>query len=321
MARKKHHEEEEHENHERWLVTYADMLTLLMVLFVVMFAMSNVDAKKFNALKTGLAAGFGQSTSVLDGSTSILEEPGTAAIAPINPNKVEQPEQIDEIKSTAATLALAQQQQRAYAEAAGEVERLAGIEKKVKGALKKHGLSDDVLTKIDGRGLTVSLVSRHIVFESNLATLTSRGKEIVDTLAPVLADVDDKLAVEGHTNQAKGKPKYYASDWDLSTARAITVLRHLNERRGIPESRLSAVGFGHVKPRVDPSEPGSQEVNKRVDIVVLSRLVDESSELVDQVVHDRSTAASTAKSAATQKASTTTQTSHTTSHSSEKEAH
>jgi chemotaxis protein MotB len=308
MARKKHHEEEEHENHERWLVTYADMLTLLMVLFVVMFAMSSVDAKKFNALKTGLAAGFGQSTSVLDGSTSILDEPGTAPVAPVNPNRVEDTPEVEEIKSTAVTAALAQQQQRAYAEAAGEVNRLAGVEKRVKAALKRHGLSEDVLTKIDGRGLTVSLVSRHIVFESNLATLTGRGEGIVDTLAPVLADLDDKLAIEGHTNQAKGKPKYYASDWDLSTARAITVLRRLTEQRGLPESRLSAVGFGHIKPRVDPAEPGSQAVNKRVDIVVLSRLVDDSAELVDSVVADQKQAAHTRASTPT---STTT----------EKEAH
>ena len=64
--RKKRELHEEHENHERWLVTYADMVTLLMVLFIVMFAMSQVDQKKFNALKDGLAAGFGQSTSMLN---------------------------------------------------------------------------------------------------------------------------------------------------------------------------------------------------------------------------------------------------------------
>ncbi|HEX7717678.1 MAG TPA: flagellar motor protein MotB, partial [Marmoricola sp.] len=78
---------EEHENHERWLVTYADMVTLLMVLFIVLFAMSQVDQKKFNALKAGLAAGFGQSTSIQDGSSSILEQPGEAVAEPIAPNQ------------------------------------------------------------------------------------------------------------------------------------------------------------------------------------------------------------------------------------------
>ena len=72
--------EEEHENHERWLVTYADMVTLLMVLFIVMFAMSQVDQKKFNALKEGLAAGFGVSAAVMDGSESLLDNPGSAAV-------------------------------------------------------------------------------------------------------------------------------------------------------------------------------------------------------------------------------------------------
>ena len=72
--RQKHIEPEEHENHERWLVTYADMLTLLMVLFIVMFAMSQVDQEKYNALKNGLADGFGADASVMTGSDSILQE-------------------------------------------------------------------------------------------------------------------------------------------------------------------------------------------------------------------------------------------------------
>jgi chemotaxis protein MotB len=249
--------------------------------------MSTVDQKKFNALKAGLAAGFGQSTSVLDGSSSILDQPGTAAIAPVNPNKVERVREIEEIRSTAATQALAGLQQRAYAEAAGEADRLTAIEKELTAALKAGGLLDDVRTTIDGRGLTVSLVSRRIVFESNLATLSARGLRVVDTLAPVLARLDERLQIEGHTNQAPGKPKYYASDWDLAAARAVTVLRHLNERRGIPAERLAAVGFGHVKPLVDPSKPGSQQLNKRVDIVVVSRLAAEDSETLDRVVEDR----------------------------------
>jgi chemotaxis protein MotB len=287
MARTKHHEEEEHENHERWLVTYADMITLLMVLFIVMFAMSSVDQKKFNALREGLAAGFGQSTSVLDGSTSILSEPGTAPIAPVNPNRIEDSPEIDQITSTAVTQALAGQQQRAYAEAEAEADRLRAIERRLQEALEAHGLADDVTTKIDGRGLTVSLVSRHVVFEANLAELTPRGRQIVDTLAPVLKEVEDRLQIEGHTNQAPGAPKFYASDWDLSTARAVSVLRHLNEVRGVPADRLAAVGFGHVKPLVDPGRPGSQELNKRVDIVVMSTLAEESRELLSRVVDDR----------------------------------
>jgi chemotaxis protein MotB len=286
--RKKHEEHEEHENHERWLVSYADMMTLLMVLFVVMFAMSTVDQKKFNALKEGMAAGFGQSTSILDGSSSILSEPGTSAAEPINPNRVaEDTPEIQELKVQAASQAMRSRNAQEYAEAAAEADRLGELQEKVKKALKEAGLADDVQTKLDGRGLTVSLVSRHVVFNANLADLTPRGRRIVDTLAPILASIDDNLQIEGHTNQAPGKPKYYDSDWDLAAARAVTVLRYLNEVRGLDTDRLAAVGYGHVKPLVDPKTPGSQELNKRVDIVVMSRLAAGSSSLLDQVLYER----------------------------------
>lgn len=306
MAKKKRHEEEEHENHERWLVTYADMLTLLMVLFVVLFAMSTVDQKKFNALKNGLAAGFGQSTSVLDGSSSILSEPGTAPVAPIAPSDAQEAEEIEEVKMNAATEALARQHQRAYAEAEGEADRLGRIEEKLKRALAEAGLADDVTTKIDGRGLTVSMVSRHVVFQANLATFSPRGRRIVDVLAPILAQLDDRLLIEGHTNQAPGRPKYFASDWDLASARAITVLRYLTEHHAIDESQVAAVGYGHVKPLVDPSVPGSQVLNKRVDIVVVSRLAAGDEELLDRVVYDRKHNGATAQSNTESKTESTT---------------
>eukprot|EP01032_Pedospumella_encystans_P001692 gene1692-1973_t len=102
-------EPEEHENHERWLVTYADMVTLLMVLFIVLFAMSQVDQKKFNALKDGLAAGFGQSTSVLDGSSSILDQAGTSSMAPVAPSLNYQELTEVELASTSNGVAAAMQ--------------------------------------------------------------------------------------------------------------------------------------------------------------------------------------------------------------------
>lgn len=292
MSRKRHEQHEEHENHERWLVTYADMVTLLMVLFIVMFAMSQVDQKKFNALKEGLAAGFGQSTSIQDGSSSILSEPGEAAAEPIAPNKFAvEVKQVQAASTSATSQAIAEHDQAQenvkYAEAKAEVARLSTLLERLQAALVKHHLEDDVQAAIDDRGLVISLVSRHVVFEPNLATLSARGRELVDTLAPVLRDIPDPLEIAGHTNQAKGKPKYYASDWDLSSARAVTVLRHLNEVDRVPTERLSATAFGHTKPLVDPSKPGSQKVNKRVDIVVLSTLPSDTRALIKDVLKNR----------------------------------
>ena len=292
MSRRRHQQHEEHENHERWLVTYADMVTLLMVLFIVMFAMSQVDQKKFNALREGLAAGFGQSTSIQEGSSSILEQPGEAAAEPIAPNKFAvEVNQVQAASTSATSKAIADheksQQDIQYAEAQAEVDRLSELLKRLNAALVRHHLQDDVQATIDERGLVLSLVSRHVVFEPNLATLTARGQLLVDTLAPVLRDIPDPLQIAGHTNQAKGRPKYYASDWDLSAARAVTVLRHLDEVDHVPAQRLSATAFGHTKPLVDPSLPGSQKVNKRVDIVVLSTLPSDTRALIKDVLKNR----------------------------------
>ncbi|RYU10536.1 OmpA/MotB family protein [Nocardioides iriomotensis] len=291
MSRKKKHEEhEEHANHERWLVSYADMMTLLMVLFIVLFAISQVDQKKFNELREGMAAGFGQQPSPFQGDRSVLAEAGVAPMAPIAPGQVttetdqtamngEKPQATSEQAQQAA-----EERNRNLAEAIREVNRLEELRKKVDAALRKHGLADDVSMRIDERGLRISLVSRHIVFAPNVADLSPRGVRVLDVIAPVLHDLDNQIEVAGHTNQVNVKPKYYPSDWELSAARAVTVLRHLKERGGVPGHHMVAAAYGHEQPLIDPSKPGSQELNKRVDILVLSTARDEVRALFDEAL-------------------------------------
>ena len=171
--------------------------------------------------------------------------------------------------------------------------RLQELIDKLDAALRAKGLRNDVQAGIDERGLVISLVSKHVVFEPNLAELSARGIDVIDTITPVLRKVDEPLRIDGHTNQVPVKPKYYPTDWELSAARAITVLRHLNEVGGIANERMTASAFGHEKPLVDPSKPGSQEVNKRVDIIVVSDLPPETKALLDDVVADQKRTQST----------------------------
>jgi chemotaxis protein MotB len=282
MARKK--QEEEHVNHERWMVTYADMLTLLFVLFVVLYSMSQVDEAKYAALKEGLSEGFGM-TAVLSGSdgamqaSALQEEPlaksddGAEELGGVDP---EVQQKIDEAVSAHDRSQL----QHQYAEAQAEARDLQEVWREISAALSAKGLQEDVQAVLDERGLVISLVSRHIVFEPNLATLSARGREVVDTMAPVLRRISAPLEISGHTNQVAVKPKYYDTDWDLSSARAITVLRYLDESKKVPEERLRLSAFGHEKPLVDPRKKGSQDINKRVDIVVMSSLAAESRQLL-----------------------------------------
>ncbi|TIC78636.1 flagellar motor protein MotB [Nocardioides sp. GY 10127] len=298
--RAKHEEHEEHENHERWLVSYADMVTLLFVLFVVLFAMAQVDQTKFEALAASLRTGFGNGDpAVLNGAQSIMPEQGTQQVQSVQPlvdvgqmTQDQQQEVADAVRKNQQL-----QRDRALAGAKSEVDRLTEIRDKIFAALDAEGLAADVKATFDERGLVLSLVSKHVVFESNLASLSPRGREIVATMAPVLRRLSDPLQIDGHTNQAAGAPKYYASDWDLSAARAITVLRLLEDRYGISEDRLSATGYGHTKPLLDPSKPRSQEINKRVDVVILANLTPEEQALLAEAVNEKAKEARAAASA------------------------
>ncbi len=288
MARSRRRElpEEHHGSHERWLITYADMITLLMVLFIVLFAISQVDQKRFDMLKEGMAAGFGQNPSPFQGSQSVLADEQPPPFAAIQPT-VDQARP-DRVNLQQQSRSVAQTSTRdAYAEAAAEVKRLNRLRRQIRRVLAAHGFLHDVALHIDERGLRISLVSRHIVFRANLANLTPRGTRVLDVLAPVLQDLPNQIDIDGHTNQVKVKPKYYPSDWELSAARAVTVLRYLHERGGVPAKHLSAVAYGHEKPLMDPALPGSQALNKRVDIVVLSGASEDARKLFRRVLRDQ----------------------------------
>jgi chemotaxis protein MotB len=291
--RKRAEEHEEHEDSERWLVTYADMLTLLCVLFIILFSMSSIDKTKYQELKNSLAAGFGHSAQILSGSSPLLDDQGatSAGSEVIDTDQMtnlpaKQAAAVRNAVSQAVNQAQQQADQRTYADAEAHVKSLLQLWHRMQSRLAAKGLADDVQATIDERGLVVSLVSKHVVFEPNVATLSPRGQQIVDTIAPVIATIKEPIEIDGHTNQVKVKPKYYPTDWELSTARADSVLRRLNEIDNIPDRRLRETGFGHTKPLIDPSTPGSQKLNKRVDVVVLSQAPAETRALYEQVQTD-----------------------------------
>jgi chemotaxis protein MotB len=281
--RKRHEEPEEHANHERWLVSYADMMTLLMVLFIVMFAISQVDQRRFEMLKDGMAAGFGNSSSPFQGSEGTMSSDGIRPLEPVRPDSPTTNPDTPAARTSAARSTEADEQ---YERAEREVETLEALRRRIEKALAAKGYLNDVSLKIDERGLSISLVSRHIVFRANEADLTPRGQKVLDVLAPVIRSLRNRVDVDGHTNQIKVKPKYYPTDWELSAARAVTVLRYLNERGGVPAKRMTAVAFGHERPLRDPALPGAAALNKRVDLVVVSAAPEATRKLFETVLRN-----------------------------------
>ena len=269
--------EEEHENHERWLVTYADMLTLLMVLFIVMFAISQVDQKKFAALRDGLAKGFGApSVAFSDPGTSVKDE-GDASNAPLNLGPgVGGASSQDKAEDAALKKAVADadraRQQRMQADAQQEAKNLDQVRKQILDAARKAGVADNLRFTVDERGLVVTIVTSSVVFGGDSAALLPAGQQILDAVGPALKPLPNSIEVDGHTNQLNVGTGAYPSGWELSSARASSVVRYLSSHAGIAEKRMSAVGFSDERPLYPASDPRSVTLNRRVEIVVLSTL-------------------------------------------------
>ena len=117
----------------------------------------------------------------------------------------------------------------------------------------------------------VTVVTNEVVFAGNRADLQAGGEKILDAIAPTLAKLPNNIEVDGNTNQLKAKTTFYPSGWELSAARASTTVRYL-VGHGLAKNRMSAVGFSDTKPLIDPKDPRSVTMNRRVDVVVLTTL-------------------------------------------------
>ena len=324
--KQKHEEHEEHVNHERWLVSYADMMTLLFVLFVVLFSMSDVNQKKFAQLAAGLSAGFGAPSPAFQGQQAPLDgAANTAQVVQIDPGS-------NPGDGTSGTQGLNQEQKEAVEraikaedrrkasanaqKAAEEAEDLKTIERQIADALAAQKMLDSAKFTIDQRGLVVTIVTNEVVFAGNRAELQAGGEKILGAIAPALAGLPNSIEVDGHTNQLKARTTYYPSGWELSAARASTTVRFFTDH-GLPKKRLSAVGFSDTKPLIDPKDPRSVTQNRRVDVVVLTQLTADQAALLpsaagaDGKLHTgQTTAQHEAEVKAAQTSSTTTTTTH-----------
>lgn len=287
--RRRYVEPEEHVNHERWLVSYSDMITVLMALFIVLFAISQVDQEKYIALRESLAAGFGDgqvqvSTSVLEGGDGVLDgmtpadqqDQGTGGIVQADAGLGEQGAH----PTPAATTALDPELVEAAEQEAAHLEQ---VRDAIRAGLSAQGLGDVVRFRIDDRGLVLGLVADDVFFAPASAELTATARSVLDVAAPTLVGLQEQIAIEGHANVLPVSGRY-ATNWELSADRATRVLRHLVESDGMPGTRISAVGYGDARPVVAGMDDASLAANRRVDLVVLSDAPERVRELLPTVV-------------------------------------
>ena len=261
-----HEEHEEHVNHEAWVIPYADMLTLLMALFLVLFAVGRTDLDKFKKLAESFRNEFGGNSSKaisLGGTGEELVGSGGGGILSGDASSVS--------TSTSSTLSPAEQaldeKEAAQAAAQDAIDSLGGVEQAVQSAADLAGLGDKVGLTIDARGLIVTIVTDQVLFASGSADLEAAGLPILDVVAQALATVPNDISIEGHTDSRPISNSRYPSNWELSNSRATSVLQYLLAD-GIDPSRMSAVGHADTMPVADNATPEGAARNRRVEIIV-----------------------------------------------------
>jgi chemotaxis protein MotB len=262
------------ESEERWLLTYADMITLLMALFIVLWAISSVNVSKFAQLKASLHSAFSAKvvpagTSILSGSTSPFEQPGS----PIQPIQQSGPGQgIVTVQSVQQQISARISQSIAAKATQQDLSNLRHIQQLVRQYAAQHGLSSVVKTSIDQRGLVLRLLTDKVLFASGQAAIQPAGIPLLSEIANLLAgpDIVNPVRVEGNTDNRPIHSARYPSNWELSSARADAVLEFLLGNR-VSADRLSATGFGDVNPIASNSTAAGEATNRRVDIIILRR--------------------------------------------------
>ncbi len=268
MPRKRR--EEEHVNHERWLVSYADFITLLFAFFVVMYAISSVNEGKYRVLSETLNQAFSEPTRSLEpiqvgditrsGNAVIGDKNGmsiTETPVPRINREAQETAQPDELRSTAPEL---------FDQAAAD--ELFDVAEEIRFALKPF--VDDNLVDVRHNPYWVEVdMKSSMLFPSGSARLSAEALRALRSVVGILQPVPNPIHVEGYTDNVPIRTPLFPSNWELSAARAASVV-HFFSRQGIRPDRLAAIGYGEYRPVAANDTEEGRHQNRRVALIIMA---------------------------------------------------
>jgi chemotaxis protein MotB len=276
----KKHKHEDHEEHvdESWLIPYADLLTLLLALFIVLYSMNSVDVKKFEEMSQAFNIALNSGTGVLDSSTIVhvgeddgkkRDEQGSDVD---NPKKNEQEQQQDEQQDTQTA------DEQALEELIKKEQRdLEDLKKQIDQYIDKNGLASDLETKLNMAQLMIT-ISDNALFPPAQATVKEESRELAVAIGKMLQQYPDyEVIVSGHTDDVPIHTSTFKSNWDLSSMRAIRFMDILLENKQLKPERFSAIGYGEYRPVADNKTTAGRSKNRRVEVSILHTYTDATS--------------------------------------------
>ncbi|CUH96280.1 hypothetical protein P22_2370 [Propionispora sp. 2/2-37] len=245
MAKKKHHAQQ-HEEHmdETWLIPYADLLTLLLAVFIVLFASSQIDQKKFEQISKSMSVAFGS------GSPAIFDS------MRVDPQSSDDPSAADSLAKSA--------QEQAYVEESAQLMRTKQILDKY---IQDNGLTNELQTILTDEGLLIR-IKDNALFPSGSADLLPDSRRTGGEIAKMLLPLSQKIIVSGHTDNVPINTGAFPSNWDLSTKRAVNFVKFLLSQEKIDPGRFSATGHGEFRPVASNDTEEGRAQNRRVEVLI-----------------------------------------------------
>lgn len=240
--RKRYLDQRQSDNHERWLVSYADFITLLFAFFVVMYALSSVNEGKYRVLSESLTGAFGSN-----------------AVKPIAPAAQPQPPNLPPRPIIRRPVDPLPARQR---------EQMRGIAQDILKVLEPLVRNGRVKVTQSNRGIAVE-INASVLFASGQAQLRAESGRVLERVARVLAATQQGIQVEGYTDDAPIRTSQFPSNWELSAARASSVVRLFIDN-GVAAERLSAIGYGPNRPVMSNDTPEGRRRNRRVTVMILA---------------------------------------------------
>jgi chemotaxis protein MotB len=266
--------EDIHVNHERWLVSYADFITLLFAFFVVMYSISQVSDSKYRVLSDTFIEAFNQPTnSQTNAEPSEQLNPSNSVIAPIEMGKAAQPN-LDEnpVPGVIGQAGTAQTTDPTATENVPTSDELTQISDLV--SEKFSQLIKDQMITVSSNELWLQIeLKDSILFGSGSAETSEQAQKIFDEIAAILKSYSNPVQVEGFTDNIPIKSAKYPTNWELSSARASAIVKYL-VTKGVAPERLSAVGYGEYQPVAPNTTEAGRAQNRRVAIMVAKRKMD-----------------------------------------------
>lgn len=243
MSRKKHHRHEEHID-ETWLIPYADLLTLLLALFIVLFASSQIDVKKLGDMSEVFSALF-------SGNVGVLNQ--TSTIAKNMPNT--------NIPTAAA------QDVGKLADAHSETIQLLQLQKELENYIHQKNLQENLATTLTGDGLMIT-IGEVALFPSGSAELLPDARILVDEIAKMIVAHPQKVTIAGHTDNIPINTRDFPSNWDLSTKRSLNFMKLMLQNKALNPAQFNATGYGEFRPVAANETENGRQKNRRVEVFI-----------------------------------------------------